>query len=313
MSGVVQVLFEVPDKILKGLANDSMVQRGGVIQWASGPERGQIVAWLRESGGLQSQIANAPTLAPAVGSQLGALKVGVNAVLGVQVLTLAVTAIGFLIINEKLKAISAKLDAISRQLAEVSRDLRWLDRREDVALRSRLIAAFDTAAWAQRTDRPEQLAGSRSVFVELHHHYGGLLDSMFDSGRSYEFPEVYNAYFSQLALAFAGRALVEGSLDGPEASAVTLREAASALEAQRDRFQAPFRDIRSNLPTMLALGVGKNVQLREAVSQMRKTEARIAGYESEYAFCARENVALPEWNRLGQDVHENQILLLSPT
>ena len=45
-TSLVDVLFEVPLEIVDGIASGKMVRRGGVVQWASGDKKGEVVAWL---------------------------------------------------------------------------------------------------------------------------------------------------------------------------------------------------------------------------------------------------------------------------
>ena len=60
--GFVEVLFDLPKDIAGGLADKSLERVGGVIRWATGPTKGQVVMWLRESGGLAklSQLGGVP-------------------------------------------------------------------------------------------------------------------------------------------------------------------------------------------------------------------------------------------------------------
>ena len=49
---IIEVVFEVPKDVSEGLASGSLVRRGGVIQVASGSNKGHVVMWLREAAGL---------------------------------------------------------------------------------------------------------------------------------------------------------------------------------------------------------------------------------------------------------------------
>ena len=109
------VTFEVPAKILKGLADGSFKRVGGVIV----SRTGGVVAWLRE-GGASTLATNSPL-------GLGSLS------LGLQVTTLAVSVVGFSLLNARLKVVQQQLKDIERTLAEQTRDGEWRDWKETVA------------------------------------------------------------------------------------------------------------------------------------------------------------------------------------
>lgn len=109
------VTFEVPARILNGLADGRFTRVGGVIV----NRDGGVVAWLRE-GGASAVDSNSP---------LGLESLS----LGLQVTTLAVSVVGFSLLYARLKAVEQQLKDIESTLAEQKRDGEWRDWKEMAA------------------------------------------------------------------------------------------------------------------------------------------------------------------------------------
>jgi hypothetical protein len=306
------VLFEVPKYIADGLADASMVRRGGVIQWAAGQEKSQVVAWLRESGGLQEHLREGSPLPPSVATQLSHVGVGGNVMLGLQALTLASVAIGFAVVNAKLNVMDRKLDAILRELAAVRDEVSWLDRRHDVAMVARLRAALDAAVWAEQTGRLDALPVARTHLLESEHHLDALLAAMLTEGRAHRFPHLFGAYCEMLSLAGVGRAHLDGFLDGPRAGERAMLGAASRLGEVRASFQQPLREFDAHSTRLLTLPAGSKGMLGDVLAGLAETRDRLAGYATEFAFCEENGLPYTEWRRLEDDEARPAILVLEP-
>jgi hypothetical protein len=307
------VLFEVPAFVREGLGGGSMIRRGGVIQWAAGSRKGEVVAWLRESQGLREHLRGSVSLPQGAAAQYAQLGIGMTTVIGVQIFTLAVVAIGFAIINQKLKALDRKLDVVLSELRHLSEEVAWLDRRNDLALLAKVSAALETAAWSQATSRPEQLPSARAALLEAGHHYAALLQAMVHAERAYRHPDLYSAYLTMFALVGVGRAQVDALLDGPDAGSHALIEVVHTINQEREAFQRPMREFSANLRKLVLLGPGAEAPIREAVGHMHEAEDRVSAYETEFAFCATHKLSLADWNDLGKDESTPRLLLITPT
>ncbi len=304
----VEVLFEVPLEIAKGLASGDMIRRGGVVQWAGGATKGEVVAWLRESGGLARGTSALP--APVLG-QLQSLQMATSALAVGQAITLGFSVLSFAVLNHKLNVLGRKLDDLLASLAELKQEVAWLDRRQDIALAARLRGALDQGNWACGSGRLEALVGVRAVLVEVEHHYAGLLEGMLESRRAHDHAELFGTYQGYLALAAVARTRCEVSLDGAEAGVPSIRSAQTLLLAIDTGFREPLRNVGA-YPEMLRLGVGAERSLRPALEAMKETAQRVDGYQTELSYCALKGIAMSDWEQLGGDDADGRLALVLP-
>lgn len=154
------VTFDIPAKILMGLADGSLVRNGGVIQNASG----QVVMWLREVG--------TPVVVSNV-SSVGAIS-GVSAVmLSTSVLSLGVSAIGFAVILQRLKELEGRLERVQKYLEKINKKI-------DLSFYANFRAALDLAMNAFTMSKGENRRSSAlsaiNRFLEAEHIYADLAD-----------------------------------------------------------------------------------------------------------------------------------------
>lgn len=152
------VTFDIPAKILTGLADGSLVRNGGVIQNASG----QVVMWLREFG--------SPVVVPSISSVM--LPVSMLS-LGVSTLSLGVSAIGFAVILQRLKELEGRLEKVQKYLEKI-------DKKIDLSFYANFRAALDLAMNAFTMSKGENRRSSAlsaiNRFLEAEHIYADLAD-----------------------------------------------------------------------------------------------------------------------------------------
>jgi hypothetical protein len=305
---MLQVLFDVPRYIADGLASGEMIRRGGVVQWAGGEARGEVVAWLKEVGGLAR--AASPVSAP-LAEQLSALGMASNVALVGQAVTLGFSVLSFAVLNHKLNALAGRVDQVVAELVAVREEIGWLDRRHDIALDARLRAALDQGRWAQETGRLDALVGVRAVLVETEQHYRGLVAAMLEGPRAYSCAALFATYQGYVALAGVARGRCEAVLDGAAAGMLSLTVVEATLAQVDQAYRDPLRNLGAHLH-LLRLGPRPEQVLRPALVQMSETLHRVEGYSTELAYCAREGLPLSEWERLGHGGTDDRLALVVP-
>lgn len=178
------VTFEVPARILKGLADGHFRRVGGVIV----NRDGGVVAWLRE-GGASTLGSNSPL-------GLGSLS------LGLQVTTLAVSVVGFSLLQARLKVVQQQLKDIESSLAEQKRDGEWRDWKEMVARFVPVVASSEMVDGVHLVPSEET---RRAILVSaigelgkakeyFRHVVTGMIDQRREVHRIEEFETSYRAW-----------------------------------------------------------------------------------------------------------------------
>lgn len=120
-----QIAFSIPSKFIAGISDGSLVRFGGIIKEAGG---GQIVAHLQETGVVQNLISNAFNPLSTI-SSIGAnfqlhkitqmvetLQVMSFASLGVGLVGVGISAVGFKVMNDRLKGVRSELTSLSAKM-----------------------------------------------------------------------------------------------------------------------------------------------------------------------------------------------------
>jgi hypothetical protein len=311
LDNVIKVNFDIPPLIREGMRNGQYLRRGGVIQDTAG----QVIAWLRESGGLQDVLASNPVGAyPSnIASQISSISAGMPIMLGMQGLTLGVTVIGFALLNNKLNVVNSKLDLILTDIKEIKEDLNWLDRRNDIALFAKLISALENAQWATSTGRLERVCDSRLIFCDAQRHYQLLLMAMISEKRAYKYPEIYGNYYNQFALATAAKIQCDLSLDGPSAAVACIKEGGNVANQLNEDYLKPLRSFPGNEWLISIAGDPKQKKsLANVKAEIIETCDVLSGYGVELSFCNDKQIPLPDWKNIGQSKKEPAILVIEP-
>ena len=164
---LLDVTFKVPDWVGEGLHTGSLFREGGVIR----RDTGEIAMFLHESSGLSQELAkgNLPS-SPLLSSQISSLRSLSTATLGIQVLNLGVSAIGFAVVISKLNKIQASLQEIHKKLDKVLVEVQWISRKQDLEMVGKMKAALEianTAVLASAADlRRQGLTDARNRLIE---------------------------------------------------------------------------------------------------------------------------------------------------
>lgn len=157
---------DVARKVVRGLLIGKYERVGGVIRDA---KTKRIVAWLRSVGdNVQIDVTKLINLGPLM--QLTA---------ATSLLNLSVTAVGFVMVMQRLVAIQRKLDEIAQVLEQINRKL-------DLSFYANFQAAIDLArsAFAMQGEANRRTGATQAInrFLEAEHHYLSLLDMELEVG-----------------------------------------------------------------------------------------------------------------------------------
>ncbi|MCP4369937.1 MAG: hypothetical protein GY797_17750 [Deltaproteobacteria bacterium] len=208
----------IPPQVLAGLLTKQYQLYGGVIRWAPGTKyAGQIVRHLVP---VAPKLATSPLFGPVSGVfqavntyQLRTLNIAAQQILQVATgtmvlsgLNLAVSAMGFAIINQKLKSLEGQLSEIQQEVRAI-RELLELDER------AKLGAALQNLLYAAQSrsleNRRQMLFDAKNVLAPVNLKYKELLSK----ADTIETAMGYEEYFSLTSLANT-RCLAElGMLD----------------------------------------------------------------------------------------------------
>ncbi|MEM7771314.1 MAG: hypothetical protein AAF327_12505, partial [Cyanobacteria bacterium P01_A01_bin.37] len=173
------VTFDIPAKILMGLANGSLTRSGGVIQDKSG----RIIMWLREIG-------EPGRLNPMAIPMQGML----NATMAASTLSLGVSVVGFIVLTKKINDLENRLEKIQKHLDKI-------DAKIDLGFYANFRAALDLAVNAftmtNADNRRSSALAAINRFLEAEHLYAELADQELNVGS-----QIGNIYLLTLCLAY---------------------------------------------------------------------------------------------------------------
>ena len=212
--------FDIPTRIITGLANGSLVRNGGVIQ----DRTGRVFMWLRELSSAGSVPMPTPNLLSGVDPVTGILNLamqGVNAGISMRgfasvtqqldqiqgtlniitassMLNLGVSVIGFAVILKKVKELEGRLEKVQEILGKI-------DQKIDLSFYANFKAALDLAmnafTMSKGDNRKTSALNAINRFLEAEHIYTNLVDKEL-SARS----QVSNEYLLTLCLAYIAEA-----------------------------------------------------------------------------------------------------------
>jgi len=187
--------FEIPTRIISGLADGSLVRNGGVIQ----DRTGRVFMWLRELNSAGSIPMSTPSLLSGVDTVTGILNLpmqGVNAEISMRgfasvtqqldqiqgtlniitassMLNLGVSVIGFAVILKKVKELEGRLEKVQEILKKI-------DQKIDLSFYANFKAALDLAMNAftmcKGDNRKTSALNAINRFLEAEHIYTNLVD-----------------------------------------------------------------------------------------------------------------------------------------
>ncbi|PWC39111.1 hypothetical protein TSO352_02460 [Azospirillum sp. TSO35-2] len=267
---------------------------------------------LRESGELRRILETGAPMPPGMTDQLNAISQGLGMVSGLQVLTLGVTVAGFGMIAHRLNRIERAVGEILEAMRDLQDDVQWMNTVRDTERAAALASALENAAWAQAHDRLSALEQARGQIVHSQNQYRMLMDLMLTKEVAHRNAEVFAGFFRQHALAGLAKARCDWLLLGPGAASDTMSGVERNARSLRERFLDPMRTF-DNPKILLSLPTAARGPLRAASGALVADGDQISGYAAEIGFCRDRGLDLRSWERIGSDVTQAPIILLSPT
>lgn len=303
---MLEILFDLPEKIVKGLADGTFKRKGGVIYNSNGG----VVMWLKETGtAMQSQAAGTP-LPPALASQLQSLQSLMGLQIGLQMLTLGVTVAGFVILAKKMDAIGRKLDEIGGAIDDLADEVQWQRTVRDVERSADLMGALEHAQWAELNGELCELKGLRKEFSQSHIRYAMLMRSMDAERRAHLHPDVYLSFYRHSAMAGMAKVRCDWLLTGPEAALSSHQELAATLSSAKEDFLAPMRAF--DALRLIDVATSAMLPLKEMARSLAEEGNRVVSHRSEIEWCRDKGLPLAEWDLLGKDVQDLAVVFVRP-
>ncbi|MHC1740128.1 MAG: hypothetical protein AB9897_03340 [Anaerolineaceae bacterium] len=221
------VTFDVPGSIVRGLSNGSYERSGGVVRDAGSK---QVVTWLRENLKSDSVSSNTSALSSATAALSNLSNVA-------SILNLAITTMGFVIVLKRL-------GVIEQQLQQAQEVLRAIDYKIDLSFYANFRAALDLAFNAFTMTNPEtrKMSALQAInrLLEAEHHYTKLTDIEIGNGS-----QVADEYLATLCLAYITEVRCYLELEELDTARRRLQEGAAAL---RPRFEKHINTLLTSNP-----------------------------------------------------------------
>ena len=309
---LLDVTFEVPDWIREGLNTGSLFREGGVVR----RDTGEIAMFLRESNGLSQELAkgNLPS-SPLLSSQISSLRSLSTAVLGMQVLNLGVSAIGFAVVISKLNKIQAGLQEIHKKLGEVLVEVQWISRKQDLEMVGKMKAALEiasTAVLASSMDlRRQGLTDARNRLIESANLSRFFLDDLITTKKYLSRPDLFDLSYRTWACSRIALVQCELFLNENNLAVQSIQRMHKENEEIRRTYLHPLQHFDENpIPLMQMPRETKRI-LKEIKELIPNTTTQIASYQQEIDFVQRKELSWEEWKDAG-DSEEPKLIFLLP-
>jgi hypothetical protein len=217
----VEATLQVPAYIAQGISNGTYERVGGVVRKVGSK---QVVAWLREAYETgQPDLSNILSL-----SSVGSVS---------SILNLAVSTMGFIIVQKRL-------GVIEQQLEQAQEILQTIDYKIDLSFYANFRAALDLAinAFTMNNSETRKMSAMQAInrFLEAEHHYTKLTDMEIGNGS-----QVADEYLSTLCLAYVTEVRCYLELDEIDTARRRLQEGAAIL---RPRFEKYINTLLTSNP-----------------------------------------------------------------
>ena len=308
----VDVTLKLPDWIKNGLADGTFTREGGVVRNGNG----EIVTFLRESGGLSQEIAkgNLPS-SPLLSSQISSLRSLSTAVLGMQVLNLGVSAIGFAIVISKLNKIQANLQEVHKKLDKVLAEIQWISRKQDLEMVGKMKSALEiasTAVLASSMDlRRQGLTDARNRLIESANLSRLFLDDLIATKKYLSRPDLFDLSYRTWACSRIALVQCELFLDEKNMAVQSIQNMRQENEEIREAYLHPLQHFDENPILLIQMSGETKHRLKEIKALIPNTTTQIAGYRQEIDFVQRNGLSWKEWTDAG-DSEEAKLIFLLP-
>ena len=287
----IEVAFDIPEYIVQGISNGIYERVGGVVRKVGSK---QVVIWLREAY---------QTGEPALSNILSLSSVGSVS----SVLNLAVSTMGFIIVQKRL-------EVIEQQLEQAQEALQTIDYKIDLSFYANFRAALDLAinAFTMSNSETRKMSAMQAInrFLEAEHHYTKLTDMEIGNGS-----QVADEYLSTLCLAYVTEVRCYLELEEIDTARRRLQEGAAIL---RPRFEKYINTLlTSNPAAYLHPGLKEQVGLKRLTKVYQWLEPGLD--ESDVFEMQRENLFKlaqnsEEWtNSLPQAIRISKVGSTTPT
>ena len=309
---LLDVTFEVPDWIGEGLHTGSLFREGGVVR----RDTGEIAMFLRESSGLSQELAkgNLPS-SPLLSSQLSSLRSLSTAALGMQVLNLGVSAIGFAVVISKLNKIQADLQAIHEKLDWVLEEVQWISQKQDLEMVGKMKAALEIANGAVLSSFPERrrqdIADASRRLLESAEVSKRFLDDLIKTKKYLSKPELLDLYYRTWTCSRIALVQCELFLDENNIAVQSVQRMRKENEEIREAYLYPLQHFDENPIPLIQMSGETKCMLKEIKELIPNTTSQIAGYHQEIDFLQRNGLSWEEWKDSG-DSEESKLIFLLP-
>lgn len=307
------VTFKIPNKIINGLANGSFVQNGGVIQKTNG----QVVTWLKEIGPLKENLINGlPVNSPGTLQSVDKILNLSYLSVGLQVATLSLTVMSFIIINRKLNQIQESLKIIGKKLDVLLKNVEWITKMFDIQILAEFKTANELAIMAVNTSdknlRFERFVTAQEKYIESSHKYYGFMVNYLDEKKIIIEPELFEQYYRAWIAARLGAIQCSLYMEDTEIANELIRK----LVVDQQTIITILRNtlgVFENIPSELLTTANKNFDELIGIKQQNlETEKLLLGYQSELNFITEGNISYEEWIKIGDSETEKDLCFIIP-
>ena len=308
----VDVTLKLPDWIKRGLADGTFSREGGVVRNGNG----EIVTFLRESSGLSQELAkgNLPS-SPFLSSQISSLRSLSTAALGMQVLNLGVSAIGFAVVISKLNKIQAGLQEIHKKLGEVLAEVQWISRKQDLEMVGKMQAALEiasTAVLASSTDlRWQGLSDARNKLIESANLSRLFLDDLITTKKYLSRPDLFDLSYRTWVCSRIALVQCELFLDENNIAVQSVQRMHKENEEIHKAYLYPLQHFDENPIPLMQMPRETKCMLKEIKELIPNTTSQIVSYQQEIDFVQRNGLSWEEWTEAG-DSEEPKLIFLLP-
>ena len=308
----VDVTLKLPDWIKRGLADGTFTREGGVVRNGNG----EIVTFLRESSGLSQELAKGhlPS-SPLLSSQISSLRSLSTAALGMQVLNLGVSAIGFAVVVSKLNKIQAGLQEIHKKLDEVLFEVQWISRKQDLEMVGKMKAALEiasTAVLASAADlRRQGLTDARNRLIESANLSRLFLGDLITTKKYLSRSDLFDLSYRTWACSRIALVQCELFLDETKIAVQSMQRMREENEEIREAYLYPLQHFDENPIPLIQMSEETKCMLKKIKELIPNTTSQIAGYQQEIDFVQRKGLSWEEWNDVS-DSEESKLLFLLP-
>ena len=242
--------FDIPARILMGLADGSLVRNGGVIQDTSG----RVVMWLRELGGAGAIPGVSPTMLSSIDPVTGVLNLamqGVNTGISMRgfaavtqqlnqmqgmlivstaasMLSLGVSAIGFAVISKRLKELEKRLEKAQEYLEKIDKKINLSFYAN---FRAGLALAMNAFTMSKVDNRRSSAFNAINRFLEAEHIYADLVDKELTVSS-----QIVDEYLLTLCLAYIAEARCYLELEEFDTAIRRFQEGKDQIKARMEKY-----------------------------------------------------------------------------